>query len=401
MSVYPNRVKTHYLTSKFDKNLLRTEFTLPENSNFVSNFRLVDFGVKSSNNADRANITNGVMGMIDEIELMSGNKTISKITDFNSWFNWVITNYDNETNYGVNMHLTQGRLGFGTQDEKVCVNEEAPMTDFTHTGILNLSLVLGFLQAVEAVSSVKLPKLKVVVRYNRDLYKLFSSTLTTTNTYERFDDLNLAVDMIEGNIQLKDVVEYNEIECERFYVDAMTSDTQQINNRLRMFNGKFLNKILVKKEIIDPSTNDYAPSRSGSNALKNEQFQLVLNGSELLPYGGFKNQPNEMLGYLNQAWGVSTMIPTGNYLHVLNQSQQTIEDFQIDDRGLEKLIGNQSYIGLNVMDTVKDLQIHMSRDRRVADVPFGGYDTNERMRVLVFGEVLKVVDMSSGVVAYV
>lgn len=416
MSFFTSQVKTNYLESKVDKKLLTTEFHIPNDSIIYSNLRLSDVFINVLGaDARTGNTYLGAYALFDSIEIFSKNSSLSKITDFTSWAEWIIQNNSNEDNLNTNQFLTQGSFGFVSSNDRVSKyadNVFLPNETYSEsrgTGWLNLQMFLGVLRSNPLVSTYKIPDLKVVIRYNRKLLDYindggvlsqFSQQATMTLAYDEITDMGVA-DAINASIPPQ--LAYTDIESETINTNGVgILETQTIQQRLKGFNNKYVNRLLIKKEPLVPTGNERY-SR-GSLALTGETFNLLVNGSTVLPFGGVgKDRKAQLLAHLVDTWGEQTLVPAGNYVEIVNAGVNTDELYdqyeytQVLNQvfSLANLKGTQSYIGLNVQEKIQDLQVVLTRNHNpeIAQV-------NQPLSLKVFCEVRKMMDVASGRVMY-
>lgn len=414
MSFFTNQVKTNYLESKVDKQMLTTEFHLPNDAIMYSNLRLSDIFLEQTGGSATSNTYLGAYALFESIELFSRNTSISKITDFTSWAEWVIQNNTNEDNLNTNQFLTQGSYGFVSSNDRVSKYSDNVflITGYSEnrgTGWLNLQMFLGVLRANPLISTYKLPDLKLVIRYNRNIgdyivdalpVSAFKQQPTMTLAYDEVVDVSVA-DAI--NATIPPMLSYTDIESETINANGVGFlETQTIQQRLKGFNNKYVNRLLIKKEPLVPSGNERYSK--GSLALTGETFNLLVNGSQVLPFGGVgRDRKAQLLAHLVDTWGEQTLAPAGNYVEILNAGVNTNELYDNytyttltnQVRSLANVKGTQSYIGLNVQEKIQDLQVVLTRTHN-PDVE----QVNQPLSLKVFCEVRKMLDVGSGRVMY-
>jgi len=416
MSFFTSQVRTEYLESKIDKTLLVTEFHLPNEAVMYSNLRLSDvFADVLQGVSIAGNTYLGAYALIDSIELFSKNTSLSKITDFGSWAEWIIQNNSNEDNLNTNQFLTQGSYGFVSSNDRCSkYNDNVFFDTFFSltrgTGWLNLQMFLGVLRSNALISTYKMPDLKVVIRYNKRAYEYFqgvdnterlSQQPTMTLAYDEITDMSV-IDAI--NASIPPMLSYTDIEAETITTNGGVGllETQTIQQRLKGFNNKYVNRLLIKKEA---TTETVTPQYfKGSLALTGETFNLLVNGSTVLPFGGVSaDRKAQLLAHLVDTWGEQTLAPAGNYVEIFNSGTTTGElydNYTYDNnrnqvRNLADVKGTQSYIGLNVQEKIQDLQVVLTR-RHNPEVE----RVNQPLTIKVFCEVRKMMDVASGRVMY-
>lgn len=395
MSFYTEQIKTQYLTSKFDKRQLRTVFEVPNDKVFYSNMRLLDLSYVLQDSTDNRSYAAsvGVYGMIESIELRSGNTVLSQMPNFPSWMEWVLQNQTSDDNTSSNHFTSLNCNSFGLQREKFTLgNILQPLDQGTDAakarkGWLNLQMVLGVLQSTSIVSTSKLRNLKLIINYKKDMSKTGHQSKAQI---QQFEDINLCYDEIVNeqtasalNENYPSVLSYKDVEVERLRMSG-----NNLQARLKSFNNKYLKRVLIKKESVDHFNTGYWVV--GSVALLNEEFQMRLNGKDVLPFGGLgPNRRNQMEAMLIDTWGEHSRFPFGNVVNVYERAEFET-NFNVGLPDVPGLIGGQSYIGVRVEDTVKDLQITLKRTTNS-----GSDRADNDLNVLVFGEVNKVAELSA------
>ena len=160
----------------FDKSNFRAEFRLPQDSVFLSNFRLINVGI-SSNQADSYSPTLGTMGAIKAIYLYDGAELLDSIRDFNTYSSFKNLNKSNDSNISLNRHLNYVDIGFvqsGDQsytdpnldkDDYTLKAQQPIANNLTKNGWISLQGCLSFLRSSMVVPTNLFRQLRVVVEY--------------------------------------------------------------------------------------------------------------------------------------------------------------------------------------------------------------------------------------------
>lgn len=139
--------------------------------------------------------------------------------------------------------------------------------------------------------------------------------------------------------------------------------TFAVNQRLRAFDDKLVNRMLMLTE--DPNNTQPSSYLAGltSYAMYNQKLQFSLNGSKLFPYNGIENE-NQQLAMLNDTFGTH-ILPQGAHMFDLSQKTSLYKAHDVfnNTKLLEanNLVGQMSYAGFPVSRSVGELQLEYLR----------------------------------------
>ena len=216
----------------------------------------------------------------------------------------------------------------------------------------------------------------------------------------------LAVDVINNPVLVQNAIDglmanpvlWSEIETDNYTINAVdTSDydadeveRQQSTNNSLGFRGKFIERLLVCKQLQVKSKELNGSEVKGfgavasSQSVLNENTQFRVNGKNV--WAGFNgvSRPNEMLGIVSDEYGSLNAYPGSNIYKWSNQATNTADA----DIG-----GQQAFSCVRLGCRVADLQIQIGRDNvRDSDALA---PTNDALRVNLYAEVSKMINVSS------
>lgn len=395
----------------FDKSNFRAEFRLPQDSVFLSNFRLINVGI-SSNQADSYSPTLGTMGAIKAIYLYDGAELLDSIRDFNTYSSFKNLNKSNDSNISLNRHLNYVDIGFvqsGDQsyndpnlkkDDYTLKAQQPIANNITKNGWISLQGCLSFLRSSMVVPTNLFRQLRVVVEY-KDAEALKNAvrdrrdgTLSTdTGTALLCDEVEDGAIKNEMMKRYEGVV-YHPYEFDQVTLPAVataaTNDStkivlQQNNNLIHGFNNKKLKRLLVvhkptnSANWIDGNVNKgYA--NNASQALFRESLQIRINGVNKLAGSGVEGK-NQRLGMTSDAFGD---------LNLFNGQQFTqtskFNNYVAGANTFQATQGAVDYCGLHIEENINTLQVFVDRSG-----VHGNQTLNQAINLICMGEVEKAV----------
>jgi hypothetical protein len=338
MAFYTNNVYTKIYNSVFDQSKYRSEFRLEDNTLFLSNMRVLNLGLTSTEGTDkRYNLVNGVGAIIKNIYLYDGAVILDKIINFGDFSAFTAYNKSNQHNSDVAKLLSRNGLGFVYQKEPNALNgasnpitiketfPNAPDTpratqEETSMGFLNLREVFPLLKAMQFVHTGLFKNLKVVIEYNvagsvtAGLGEVNGTTLPI-----------LVADCVQDpKVAEKFLSEFKQQswisnEVESVVVPASTlTGIQSQKYRLTGALGKTVNYMLVQKKGVSDLSTLY--DSHASETMIDEAFQIRCNGEDILPESGVISS-NQRLALLHDSFGVCNTHTCANELPMYNASQ--------------------------------------------------------------------------------
>jgi hypothetical protein len=393
MSIYNANIKSWVISPVFHRSNLRTEFRLPENATFTSNLRLINVGVLTTagNTTVRYNYLAGSAGCIRNIYLMDGKTVLDQVLNFQSLEGFKRYNKTNEVNCDMAKVLKNHGMGFcydrgavsGGVVPNALIKEFNPVSpnipnaveSTTPSAFINLQEVFPLLNAMLFLDTTLFSRLSVIVEYTLLNAIVYDQNIKATATLQ---PLLVADEILETSKVPKFTgVSWNTMELESVQVPQGQDDsTQVINRKLMGFNEKTLNRVLVQKALLDNGSPFYGTL--GSEAMVEEVFQVVVNGSNLLADQGINSSAMAM-SMLSDVFGNCNSIPCCGDVGVYNFAN-FFED-------ATKRIGHLSYYGVQVAEKIKNLQITYSRKCRKN----GSATYKAQMILNIFGEVTKSI----------
>lgn len=374
MAFYTNNVVTEIYNSVFDQSKYRSEFRLTPDKLYLSNMRILNLGLTSVETSEkRYNLVNGVGAVVKNIYLYDGSVIIDKVINFGDYSAFQAYNHTNQFNSDVSKLLARSGLGFVYEKEpnalnavsnNILIREAFPnaphaprlLQDISAMGFLNLREVFPILKGaggLQFLHTGMFKNLRVVIEYNvagavvgSGLAEVIGTTLPI-----------LVADCVEDDkVAQKFLSEFKQQtwisnEIETVVVPAsVVAGTQDIKYRLTGALNKTVNYMLVQKKGTTALSALYGSHASESQI--DETFQIVCNGSQLLPESGV-TKPAERLAMLHDSFGVCNAHTCAADLPIYNVGSY------ID--GAADRCGRLDYFGCIVNKKVQALDLLYSR----------------------------------------
>ncbi len=383
MAFYTNNVVTEIYNSVFDQSKYRSEFRLTPDKLYLSNMRILNLGLTSVETSEkRYNLVNGAGAIIKNIYLYDGSIILDKIINYGDFSAFQAYNHTNQFNSDVSKVLQRNGLGFvyekepNAEDgpaEPITIKETFPNCPHTPRATQEIS-AMGFLNLREVFPLLKgaggmqflhtglFKNLRVVIEYNVTGSVVGSGLGEVTGTTLPI----LVADCVEDpKVAEKFLSEFKQQtwisnELESVVVPATTTvGTQEIKYRLTGALNKTVNYMLVQKKGTTAVSALYGSH--GSESMVDETFQVVVNGSNLLPESGV-TKPAERLALLHDTFSVCNTHTCAAELPMY------YADEFIDSYG--DRVGRLDYFGCVVNNKVQALDLLYSRAiGAVEDVP--------------------------------
>lgn len=403
MSFYNGAVLTHTIEPTFHTNS-RTEFRINKEGLYFTNWRLVDVGAKLNSVLVTKNfsLSNGNWP-IKTMYLMDGSTELSRLVN-KEWMGWINTlskNVDttnikdlNGVFFGWTLKLKDDGVLPSPETTTNYPNSASRISndeDETPHSYFELRKLLPFLKNMMFLHTSVFNNLRLVIEWDYKDYIINFGSPEPNPDIASYTNLipKLVVDEVLDERMsdkmskelLNKPVIWNEVEVEKMRLASVVNDadaedkTQNFVFRSNGFQNKTLNRVLLQKR--PAGVRDVLFGKSFSEKLWRENVNFRVNGKDLLPNGGVRNNTNYGVQLTTDSWGNYITTLTGNYTG-LN-----------DEGGLEaQLITNKTnYFGVVVGEKIDSLQLELQRsyNERLPEEKNGAYD------LLLFGEVQKAI----------
>jgi len=408
--LYNSSITTRLIDPVFDKAAFRSEFRFQPNTAYLSNLRLVQFGI-SSNPDQPMNPALGSYGCIKSIHLFDGNQLLDQLLEASTFLSFKSIQNTNDNNLSLNRFLKNNALGYvasGNQTidatsglperDGIKVRTQGDVKESDKKGWIELNQVLPFLQAALTLPTNIYKDLRLVINWKnpselQDVVKTRRDAVLST--YEGSvliaDEMNPSDQRMAVMNNFNGLV-YRPIEHDSYDLPAISgiatnsTSTQSNSNMVKGFNQKVLHKLLLVQTPTDNTTwvsgtANLGLSNQGSQALYKPKYQIRVNGVNKLTRDGWKGH-NQRLAHLVDTFGENNIVISENQTF-LAQGNNYIDTSTIKQ-------GNLDYTALEIQERVDEL---------IVDVERVGVDKNDalnqRIRINMFGEVQKELVMRS------
>ena len=403
-----SKVSTHIVDPVTHRVGFLTEFHITNrDSAILTNMKLVNLGATSAN-PSKYNALGGALNCIKRIRLMDGRAELDSLNNVKSWVGFQNIRDTNAKEVSVQASLKKTSLGFALKAQ-ASENTIKPyyagpdvtsVEDTTPSAYVDLRQLFPLLQETESLHTTIFKNLRIVIEWESDQKLVLQKNdgpgtvqaITPALIYDVIEDESIGMKLMADKS-----VEYNQIEHDEFVVGAITvagggdpkKQTTQV--KLNGFNNKKVERILMSAEYQDVTKNFASNDIIGFGAsgcvcgFKSNQ-QVRVNGANKLPGVGC-DKDNKRLALLTDTWGEIDCYPSANNLGL--------------DRAATQLTGglvpNQmGWFGMYLNEQVSDLQFTYERvglDEASATVVS---QTNEALRVHLYGEVKKILVVENG-----
>ena len=405
MSFYSGgEIKTEYIDPVIDIANNRTEFRLNNYEAVLTNLRLGNVGLTGV--AGKYNGILGSYGCIKNIKLMNGQTELSSCRNANLWLGFKNLLNPNSVNESVGQVVKNNGIGFFVKGTTNTMGEQRNAFDDINTttastqhGHLDLRIILPLLNSVQSLNNTLFPQLKLVIEWENDRRIM---TTKDTNNYTTETPI-LIVDVIQDEgvknnsmANFPSQVLFQEIEHDEFIIPAVavsatTTHLEQSSSfKVNGFNNKSLGRLVMMKHDATPANlvsntgNVAGFGNVGSLAQHKEVINWSVNGRPLLTGAGLSGN-SQRLSMLCDTWGSLNLIPNGNING--GRSVAFVKD------GANRC-GQLDYSGVYVDESINDLQLNYKRTGIYSST--GQNQINNSLRVHVFGEVSKVMNVKNG-----
>jgi hypothetical protein len=405
MTTYNSSVKSWTIDPQFNKSKLRSEFRLDRGypALYTTNMRLLNIGCSVSVADDgtatsRYNYVLGNGAVIRSIYLYDGKRQLDAIVNFQPYCAFKNQLKPNSSQSDSEKGLKHHGLGFaynrdiqssGTTLNPAKISEwypnapNVPQKDesVTPMGWLDLKAIFPLLQNMQFVHTGIFTDLKVVVEYTTaNVVTIVTAPAKQSTVKDTTLPLLVADEILNTELANKvladfKVVNWSAIESEQVYLPAESTGR---NFQLSGANNKTVGRLYIVKSPTTSFSDIYL--RATSSAQISEEYQLTINGSNLLPNGGIVSSPNMVLGLLSDTFQ-NMNCHTGSSDSGFHGASARVVDYS--DR-----CGHLSYFGLLVnQPIIKNIQLNYNRLLRTG----GGDQYKQALNINVFYEVAKSI----------
>lgn len=453
MSFCTDAIETVHLNPSFDATNLRTEFILEPNKVHLPTLRLTGIGLRQAAGAEAGNYNRlvGAHGSIKHIRLLDKGVEIDSCKFCNILQGFKNLNHSARHNDKVNTHLRRTELGFthlscneGTLNVNTAIKsliQAGRLPEGTNRNRVennhacgDADIYLGehlpILKSMNALSTSMFRHLKLVIEHEqvisrvlRDRVGVAQSTLTPVLVIDEVVDKETQQKLMAS---MKSI-QWTSYEHDRFEVPEVTGlganaagrPEQRTEVKLNGPKNKSIGRVLIVKQLQDDAdasilfnSNNGAIGfcnrgfgNVGSIQCQKEQYQLRINGANILPEGGVTKH-NEQLALLTQTYGQMSMLPFAHFgscpasgLDDIIFCKNANQDGRIADGDGNDSSKQLGCFGIAVNDYVQDFQLTYTRQNNGFandDNAIGFKCTNKALSVHVYFEVQKMLQLQGG-----
>lgn len=422
-----NSVKTMIIDPTVFNNS-RCEFRLAPG--YLSNLKLVDVGVYSTNIVDRSTgvfypSIMGCLAAIKKISLFSGATMIDEIQELPSYGAVQHLKTTNQAQEDLNRFELLNGCSFAiksndapldTQQSVGALTTESQHKDYVKTylengglfknyhnnqvqvantdagaasGVLVLSSYLQFLATVPVLPNI--PDLRLVLEFNLaagDYYVDADASSAVSPTFLPIRPQLMYEELLGVKAEANVDVPYQSTIVERFVVPAAADGTTvQTSFRSGAFRNRYVNDLVLFNKV--STTDGWLRAKERSVAQKNETIQLIVNAKKYLPDQGI-NQESMKLAYFHDSQGGLNIPLAAAMSSCWDAANGTNRLF---DSQTAPLAHNMSVTGVLVQDVIDRLDIEYSRTGSTVEA-----DQTTAFDLLVFGKVNRRMQIQNGVV---
>ena len=372
---------------------------------YMSNMRLLNLGVITDDVIDY-NEGLGALSLIKNIRLMDARTELSALRNPAQYLFFKNSNRTNATNKSEDKYLKRYALGA----EVLAVNNKVSgviTPGRANTNILTTSLayldlreVFPILNEMSVLPVAIFKNLRIEIEFgNRQVLMNVNRQVNVQRPILAVDVLNNPNAVATAAEQLmSDPIMWSEIETDNYTINATDTSgyavaettTQTSNNNSLGFKGKYIERLLVCKQLQDITLEQTAAGvvqgfsgLAASQAMLDETTQFRVNGRNIFPGFNGINKPNEMLAMVSDEYGSLSAYPGSNLY------KTTISEDNLND---PKKGGQQSFSCVRLGMRIADLQVQIARTN---NNDTGLAPTNLALAVNLYGEVSKLINISS------
>lgn len=429
MSSFGNTT-TRIIDPVFDRAGFRAEFRLPAGNVYMSNMRLLNIGISSSQD-DLYNSLVGALGVIRSIAIFDGSQLLDQINIADLVLALKSANRRNDENisqyrelqlcgtgYVASGQYTMTATVFDNDDIKV--RQQSPYSNNVGKNAwISLRELLDFCRSSMIIPTSTFKQLRVVVDYQESAFinkncvqKNNGTTTSTASALLVVDEVNDG-EAKDSMMRGYEGVVFRPLETDSVVVPQITGEAdtatasqvyQTKSYLVNGFNNKRLTKVAVFQQPTDKVTWQNGTGNTGymgfaSKAQWRSSLQLRINGSNVLPGQGIigsssgiaptvapsggqvqgGSRANRTLRKLTDSWGSFNVVPCQNWCGSTQRTALT------SVQGM----GDLDIYGLRIEQNINELQLEYSR--------YGLFDNqaqNQSLNLVVIGEVEKSVVMN-------
>jgi hypothetical protein len=412
MSSWNDQFKTHILTANiFNQN--RAIFKLDEGKVFSGDIRLSNLSCLTTEDNTQSPATMGLWNLIRSITLYNDNEVLASLENVGPYMGFKnmlesndaevsLKTIDNCSGWGFTIDRAVNHSERVSRTPKNCYNTfSTALAVLQPEASLRLSKALPFLDAIKFIDTNVFKKLRLEIEWNTSAQFVNADgvlgTPGTASTLASIVQPTLVLQELINEKALQSLpkeqsVSYLNVIDERFNVaNSGADDTiQNVTQRLRRFNNKFLNRVLVCSSIANVTNGLTQHNSQNKNAhsigFRNEQINFQVNNIPLLKENGVDTASSK-LAMCNDVWG-QFCTPASAHSQIIS-TYNNVYDSEAS------AFYQTSYGGFQIGERITSLDINFQRQSNpTAYTPSTGSGieidrTNFEMQV--YGEVAMVV----------
>ena len=396
-----SNVSTKYLDPTIYTENARCTFQLDQSeSAYLPNLRLLFLGVVGSAPGEYNGLV-GALSLIRNISLLDGKTVLCSLNEAQFYQGFVNQNKSNERNQSVGSFQDCTKLGHtvnGATNVIQRINTNLGTNtaiNTTNSATLDLRHILPMLNSVSHLPTAVFENLNIQIEFDATQgNQVVSDATQTFNTLRPV----LACDVIDNpvvvdklNAQLTSA-SWLEVEHDFFVIPQSVNNggvndqllLQPVNVQLNGFNNKYLERLVLVKEIANPALEVNANITQGfgkfsSQCCFRQKVQLRVNGSNLFPRNGIVGN-NERLAHVVDTFGDCSAY--------IGSNQYGTDPATVLFNG-RQFLGQLDYIGAYVGQQISNLQINYERTG-LQDATTKR-PTTDALNVHVYGETRKAI----------
>ena len=447
----------------FFNNKTRAEFRLNhEDVAYLSSgcyLALGGFGTHAVLNQVNYNRRAGIAGMVSSIQLLNGGDVLAQLESAGSWMAFRGLNKDNADAFSKQMMACSSAALMhysivGAQQEIISdadgINSNVPGTvvgvrgqpgateEQCSLGYVAITEFLKELETLRVLPTAIFSNLRLVVQFTSELTAILQQQTDAAGTgvvtgftkvrpilvVESISDPATISAMISG----METTRMNCIESDQFSLAAVAAGRQRLQQQIRGFNSKIVNRLLIVNRPTDATQGVIQSKADGTvtdtpkialdsgslNSLVQNRLTVNarVNGSNIFMGQGIgydDTQPadgllgagnNHRLACLTDTWGDVAICAGGNSVGLavpLLSVAGTINEVVAHKMG--SFFYGSDYTGFRIMDRVSNLEIDYGRsfvDGADDSAIMHSNAVNQALDVVVYAEVPKVLQISGG-----